>query len=217
MPSSRPIPIPYLVDLIRQVQPMAILDVGVGFGKYGHIFREYTDIVAAEKDESRYTRENWKCRVDGIEVFPKYLTPMHDYLYNQIYIGEASQVAATLNEGSYDLIWLGDVIEHLTKGDGLKLIEQLMRLTTHCVVISTPSRFVEQSALLGNEHERHLSYWAASDFSAFGRVAARDLSDEVRLIVVSHPHRLLPMISVRYLSLKMRLYRYWTRLRKSRS
>jgi len=111
MPSSRPVPIPYVVDILRQIKPTAILDVGVGFGKYGHIFREYTDIVAAENDSSRYARENWQCRIDGIEVFEAYLMPMHRYLYDQIHIGEASQVVGSLADESYTFFWLGDVAE----------------------------------------------------------------------------------------------------------
>jgi 2-polyprenyl-3-methyl-5-hydroxy-6-metoxy-1,4-benzoquinol methylase len=213
MPSSRPVPIPYVVDILRQIKPNAILDVGVGFGKYGHIFREYTDIVAAEKDSKRYAREHWQCRIEGIEVFESYLTPMHSYLYNEIHIGEASQVVASLSDQSYDLVWMGDVIEHLPKEEGFRLVRQLMRISRHCVVISTPSRFVEQSALMGNDHERHLSHWVAADFHSFGRVASSDLPDEVRLVVISHPDRLLPKISLRHSSIKMRLYRWWKRFR----
>jgi len=213
MPSSRPIPVPYLVDILRQIQPQAILDVGVGFGKYGHLFREYTDIVAAEKTPSQYARENWKCRIDGIEVFADYLTPMHDYLYNEIFIGEASEVVSTMTDATYDLVWIGDVIEHLTKENGLRLLEQLMRISRHCVVVSTPSRFVEQGALVGNAHEQHLSYWTAKDFRPLGQVAAAQLPDEVSLIVMTHRDRKPPVIAIRHSSLKLKFYRWWKRLR----
>ena len=212
MPSSRPIPIPYVVDILRQIKPTSILDVGVGFGKYGHIFREYTDIVAAEKETRRYDRENWQCQIDGIEVFAKYLTSMHEYLYNQIHIGDAITVISNMNTASYDLVWMGDVIEHLTKERGLELIAEAMRISRHCVALSTPSRFVEQSALLGNEHERHLSFWNSSDLHSFGKVACSDLPDDVRLIILCHPHQQLPAISLRRTSLKTQLYRLRKRL-----
>ncbi len=39
MPSSRPNIIPIVIHLIRQLKPRSILDVGVGFGKWGHLFR----------------------------------------------------------------------------------------------------------------------------------------------------------------------------------
>ena len=69
MPSSRPNTIPAVVHLLRQIQPRSILDVGVGFGKWGHLFREYTDIHESENDPARYPKKNWHVRIDGIEGF----------------------------------------------------------------------------------------------------------------------------------------------------
>ena len=51
MPSSRPNTIPTVIHIVKQLRPSSILDVGVGFGKWGHLFREYTDIVAARRPE----------------------------------------------------------------------------------------------------------------------------------------------------------------------
>src|SRR6266702_657302 len=92
MPSSRPNTVPTVIHLVRQLQPRSILDVGVGFGKWGHLFREYTDIQEAERDPARYQRHNWQVKIDGIEGYPDYLTEMHRYLYNEIYTGDALEV-----------------------------------------------------------------------------------------------------------------------------
>ena len=92
MPSSRPNVIPTVIHLLQQLKPRSILDVGVGFGKWGHLFREYTDIVAAEHDPRRYQREHWHVRIDGIEGHEPYLTPMHRYLYNEIHVGDMREV-----------------------------------------------------------------------------------------------------------------------------
>ena len=66
MPSSRPNAIPTTVHVVRQLDPASILDVGVGFGKWGLLFREYTDIRASETDSHRYQKAAWKIRIDGI-------------------------------------------------------------------------------------------------------------------------------------------------------
>src|SRR4051794_2264798 len=113
MPSSRPNTIPAVVHLIRQLRPQSILDVGIGFGKWGHLFREYTDIQEAENDPARYQRQNWQVRIDGIEGFSNYITDMHRYLYNEIHIGNASELMPNLP--SYDVVFMGDIIEHLEK------------------------------------------------------------------------------------------------------
>src|ERR1043166_5420096 len=109
MPSSRPNIIPTVVHLLRQLKPRSILDVGVGFGKWGHLFREYTDILESERDPTRYERANWKVQIDGIEGFAAYITEMHRYIYNEIHIGNAVDLLPKL--GCYDLIFMGDIIE----------------------------------------------------------------------------------------------------------
>src|SRR5205814_7486601 len=120
MPSSRPNTIPTVIHLVRQLKPQSILDVGVGFGKWGHLFREYTDIVEAERDPGRYERKNWQVKIDGIEGHAGYLTDMHRYLYNEIHLGDACELIKKLT--SYDLIFMGDVIEHFEKQTGLQLL-----------------------------------------------------------------------------------------------
>src|SRR5262245_47014859 len=121
MPSSRPNTIPTVIHLLRQLKPQSILDVGVGFGKWGHLFREYTDILEAEHEPARYRRKNWRVRIDGIEGHAAYLTPMHRFLYNRIHVGDAAHLLPKLS--SYDLIFLGDVIEHFDKATGQVLLE----------------------------------------------------------------------------------------------
>jgi len=106
MPSSRPNTIPTVIHLIRQLKPRSILDVGVGFGKWGHLFREYTDINESERDSKRYERNNWKVRIDGIEGNASYITDMHRYLYNEIHLGNARTVLRELPD--HDIIFMGD-------------------------------------------------------------------------------------------------------------
>src|SRR5882672_10882574 len=89
MPSSRPNTIPTVLHLVRQLRPRSILDVGIGFGKWGHLFREYTDILEAERDPSRYQRANWQVVIDGIEGHSAYVTEMHRFLYNRVIVGDA--------------------------------------------------------------------------------------------------------------------------------
>src|SRR5688572_27759096 len=113
MPSSRPNSIPTVIHLVRQLKPRSILDVGIGFGKWGHLFREYTDILEAEHDPARYQRANWKVRIDGIEGYAEYITDMHRYLYNEIHLGNAADLIKNLPR--CDLIFAGDIIEHFEK------------------------------------------------------------------------------------------------------
>ena len=165
MPSSRPNTIPIVVHLLRQLKPKSILDVGVGFGKWGHLFREYTDILESEHDPLRYHRKHWQVRIDGVEGHAAYLTPMHQFLYNDIHVGDATTVLPTLP--AYDLVFLGDIIEHLDKPTGVKLLNHALERALKAVIVSTPKFDTDQEALCGNELERHRSLWKAADFRRF--------------------------------------------------
>jgi len=148
MPSSRPNTVPTVIHLVRQLQPRSILDVGVGFGKWGHLFREYTDIQEAERDPARYQRHNWQVKIDGIEGYPDYLTEMHRYLYNEIYTGDALEVMKKLS--TYDLVFLGDIIEHFEKPAGLELLRQAIGHARKAVIVSTPKYETWQADFFGN-------------------------------------------------------------------
>ena len=190
MPSSRPNTIPTVIHLVRQLKPKSILDVGVGFGKWGHLFREYTDINEAENDPARYQRKNWRVRIDGIEGYAAYVTPMHRYLYDHLHLGNACELLRKLRH--FDLIFLGDVIEHLEKSAGLRLLRDAFKKANKAVIISTPKFETGQADLCGNELERHRSLWSADDFSAFDRAMVKTIDRATLLAVLLKPGVVAP-------------------------
>ncbi len=171
MPSSRVSAVPVIISIIKQLRPASILDVGIGFGKWGHLFREYTDIIASENDPKRYFRDSWQVRIDGIEGYPEYVTDMHRYLYNHIFIGDVRKLASTID--SYDVIFLGDIIEHVPKHEGIELLNTLISKTKKAIIVSTPKFETGQGAMCANELERHQSLWSEQDF-ALSEVPRRD-------------------------------------------
>jgi hypothetical protein len=191
MPSSRPNTIPTVIHLIRQFKPASILDVGVGFGKWGHLFREYTDILEAENDPARYQRQNWRVRIDGIEGFPSYLTEMHRFLYNDIHVGDACALMPTLPR--YDVIFLGDIIEHLDMAAGKQLLTDAISRAGKGVIVSTPKYETEQADLCGNELERHRSLWRARDFRQFRGALVRTIDRDTLLAVIVQPGVPVPL------------------------
>jgi hypothetical protein len=185
MPSSRPNTIPTVIHLLRQLKPQSILDVGVGFGKWGHLFREYTDILEAEHDPARYRRKHWRVRIDGIEGHAAYLTPMHRFLYNRIHVGDAAQLLPKL--GRYDLIFLGDIIEHFDKPAGRTLLEAALARAAKAVMVTTPKFETAQEDLCGNELERHRSLWSAKDFRTFPGALVKTVDGATLLAVLPKP------------------------------
>lgn len=158
MPTSFHSHLAKMVDWIFVIQPRTVLDVGVGHGKWGFLAREYTDIFF-----NRYERKDWLVTIDGVEAFPQYETPTYHYAYNKVYFGNIIDVLPTLPD--YDLVIVGDVIEHFPKEQGQALL-QALRKKAAFILLSSPTRFFQQE-ILGNDFETHHSLWSWRDFQDY--------------------------------------------------
>ena len=154
MPGSMPYNVSRIVQLARTLTPRSILDVGCGFGKYGVLFREALDII-----HGRYHKRDWKIRIDAVEVFSPYLNVIHEYIYDDIYHCDIREFDW---DKEYDLVFMGDVIEHFTKEEGLQILDSFF--AKH-VLLSTPDHFSEApNTYMDNVNEEHRYVWKPEDF-----------------------------------------------------
>jgi len=139
---------------------MSVLDIGIGFGKFGFLAREYTDVL-----NRRYF--DWQTKIDGIEIFEEYITQLQKEIYDHIYIGNAIDILPTL--GRYDMIICSDMLEHLSEHDGTTLLDSI-KDRCKFAMIATPITVLHQGVLYNNEHERHVSAWSKETLSNWGEV-----------------------------------------------
>ncbi|MDE3056411.1 MAG: hypothetical protein KGJ59_00455 [Bacteroidota bacterium] len=153
---------PYLVEFARELvpQPRRVLDVGVGFGTIGFLVRNYFEA----KEHLRFSKREWKVTLIGIEIYKDSIHSLQKEIYNSIVIGDVFEEAEKL--GAFDLIFLGDIIEHFAKRDGHRLLSLLLQRTKY-VVIATPLGFKKQGAVGRNVHEAHKSGWVPKDFKKY--------------------------------------------------
>jgi hypothetical protein len=210
MPSSRPNHIPAVLGVMLRLEPTSVLDIGTGFGKWGLLIREYTDIRLSEREPERYDRENWRVRIDGIEGFPRYLTPVHHHVYDNLYVGDMREVIDGL--GRYDMILLGDVIEHVEKAQGEELMRKCLDHCSGAVVVSTPAVFREQGEACGNVLETHRSFWRSSDFGRFRGARTRVVANDILVAVIPASGVTAPPIAGPGETVGERLSRRWGRL-----
>jgi len=151
MPHSWFYPTTLMQEKVARMAPMSVLDIGVGYGKWGFLLREQLDWNPA----GRLKKEDWEARIVGVEVFA-YESPLHDW-------ADVLEIVDSL-EG-YDLIVMSDVIEHIEKQQALDLLRRLLRNNRN-ILISTPFAFFTQE-VEENEHEDHVSHWTLADFAEF--------------------------------------------------
>ena len=162
MPTSHYAQIGKIVEVMFLLRPQSVLDIGMGYGKYGVLAREFLELWLEYKPY-----EERKIKIDGIEAFPEYVNAGHRYYYDEIYIGNALDKVPAL--GQYDLILIIDVLEHFTEKDGLELLKQCVAKGKH-ILVSTPLDIGEQGAVYGNEFECHRFQWKKKHFEQFSPV-----------------------------------------------
>lgn len=151
------------MEMIISLNPKSVLDIGSGFGKFGVLCREYLELWDGRQ------KYEFKRRIDCVEVFQQYISPLHQYIYNKIYNNDILDIAQELDI-KYDLVLLIDVLEHFEKDDGSRLLRTLLK-NNECILVSTPKNPSPQKDAFGNIYETHKSAWSPSELSSFGNIA----------------------------------------------
>lgn len=158
MPVSTSVHITHSLQHILNCKPESVLDVGCGFGLWGFLCRMYLDVY-----NGRVQPEEWKARIDGIELFEPYIQAHHRAVYNRISIGDIRALAPEIE--AYDLIIAGDVIEHLEKDEGRQVIAQLFAKARRALLVNIPlGSGWDHPEAYGNPGELHRSQWYPEDF-----------------------------------------------------
>jgi hypothetical protein len=128
---------PWAQQKIIELKPTTVLDVGAGQGTYLNLIRDGLGagvIVNAV--------EVWQPYIDEFNLLNRY-----DKLF-PIDVRE-------MNNFGYDLVILGDVLEHMSESDALILWERISKQAKYAM-ISIPIVHYHQDAINGNPYEVHV-------------------------------------------------------------
>ncbi len=163
MPSSTPQILNEFVTEILKLNPTSILDIGIGFGKYGFLCREYLETWKG----NNYPNQ-WKVKIDGIEIWKEYVdnfTWLYT-IYNRIYNCPAIDCIYKLAQ--YDVIIAGDVLEHMTKDEGLDVLDRCKFLAKKAIIVSIPlGKEWLNNKVFDNPYEQHQAVWTLDDIRGF--------------------------------------------------
>lgn len=172
MPTSNLAVWPDILLAVDQVPHRSILDVGPGHGKASILLREYL----SEPPNV----------IDAIEAWEPYIARFGlGKLYDRVFRGDVTAETWTTSAARYrwdaaetlrryDLVLMGDVIEHIPLDDALALLRRIPGR----VVICTPVEYFDNDP--DHRHpstEQHVSHWTDQ---VWDRVAAEIRPLEVR-------------------------------------
>lgn len=128
-------------------RPGTVLEVGPGAGMWSKLLRPVH-------------RGHWT----AVEVFAPYVDRfgLND-LYDEVIVQDVRETPAAMF--AVDLVIMGDVIEHLERGDGLLVLAKA-RKHARRILLATPIIPYPQGPSEGNEHEAHLDSWSQAEMDA---------------------------------------------------
>jgi hypothetical protein len=146
MPGSFPVFDAALARLITLTQPARALDIGTGAGKVGRLLAEHAPAA-------------WR---HGVEIEPTYVDRYAlDRLYHRIDVADAATWWPAQLAQRWDLVVIGDCLEHLPKSAGLDLLNALVYRCAWLLLLVP--EFVIQDAVDGVAAEAHRSVWSERD------------------------------------------------------
>ncbi len=88
--------------------------------------------------------------------------------HDELISGNVRELDSYFRPGQFDAVIAMDVIEHLTKEDGLHLIQMMEKISRDRIILFTPSGFLPQHHLDKDDLQEHLSGWEAAEMERSG-------------------------------------------------
>lgn len=126
-----------------------VCDVGAGWGRFGLPIRNLFPRV----------------HLIGMDLYDGFPRPELAENYDEWFTGDALKLYPQL--GAFDVTLMCDVVEHMSKLDGLWFIGKALAQSRY-VVVTTPLGYMRQGPVAGNVYEEHLSVWWPWEFEAAG-------------------------------------------------
>jgi SAM-dependent methyltransferase len=88
--------------------------------------------------------------------------------HDKLVLGDVRDLRSNFGPKSFDACVALDVIEHLQKPDGFKLMSEMEQIARKKVVFLTPSGFLPQGNTDADDYQRHYSGWEPAEMKGHG-------------------------------------------------
>jgi tetratricopeptide (TPR) repeat protein len=166
---------------------MRVLDIGVGSGTY---FDRYSNTLLPK------SRAEWT----GVEIWQPYIEKYSlRTKYDRIYEEDARKFAnfrlepmfdGTVNKYLYDICFVGDIAEHMTKEEAQKMISDLSE-RSRVLIMSIPIGHYPQEEFEGNPYEKHITdNWSVEEvLNTFNNIFEYGVENEIGVFFISKNYK----------------------------
>ncbi len=105
----------------------------------------------------------------GVDAFkPSIEKSKKNKIHNEEYFMDVMDINKKFKKNSFDCVIAIDLIEHLSKEDGLILIKRMEEIAKKKIIIFTPNGFLEQGVYDNNKWQIHNSGWGVKEMKNLG-------------------------------------------------
>jgi len=99
---------------------------------------------------------------------PSIASSMKSGIHSEYIASDILETCRKITDNSFDCALALDLIEHLEKEDGEKLLKEMARIAKKRIIIYTPNGFLKQTVFEDNQAQKHLSGWSVKEMKKFG-------------------------------------------------
>ncbi len=136
-------------------RPSTILDLGCGDGSLMELLSK---------------GKIWQ--ITGVDIYKKSIEGARKRnIYQKLIRGDVLKTISKNNlKSKYDVVFFSQVIEHVTRNQGEKILNEIEKMAKKRIIVGTPRGFMEQphEFLDNNPYQVHKSGWSIEDFTSRG-------------------------------------------------
>lgn len=105
----------------------------------------------------------------GVDIFqPSIIRSRKRGIHDKYRRMDALDIGKEFEANSFDCVLASDLMEHLTKKDGIRLLNIMERIARKRVIVFTPNGYLSQGESNGNPWQAHKSGWTVAEMKERG-------------------------------------------------
>mgnify|MGYP003813950643 FL=1 len=179
----------YIKQVVEQLNPKRILDIGAGCGTYSKLFR---------KPEQHWTAiEIWRPYIDKYKLWN---------FYDKII---ETDIRKWVTHERWDVAFAGDILEHMSVDEAQMVLAKLMHIAD-VVIVSIPLGYYPQDEYDGNPYEKHVvDHWTDELVrSQLGLPVCSHIDNEIGVYVYAHRFKVPKQLQARSNSMSLKIAVY---------